>query len=185
MKSLIELPATSLRWERYEAGLADFELTGRAGIYGTLTFLEADRSLARVRSAQGVWTLKHRGILAPAVTLREEGEPVDLATYHPHALRHGELQFQDGGSYDWVWLREQEGTGVFLDEGGKPIVRLQAHGGRDAHATVGFNRCDVSLSPALPSHSRSALLAAFGWYLILYDHLKHRDGATAMTTLGV
>ena len=183
MKSLIGQPVTTLRWERNDVGPVDFELTGREGIYATLTFLEGKRSLARVRTAQGVWTLKHLGILAPSVTLREEGGRMNLATFHHHALRNGELRFEEGGSYDWVRLHDGEGAGAFLDEGGKPIVRLQAHEGRDAHSSEGFERCEVTLSPSLPSHSRSALLAAFGWYLILFNHLKKQDTVAAETTL--
>ncbi len=183
MKSLMDHPVTTLRWERNDLGPVDFELTGREGIYATLTFLEGNRSLARVRTDQGVWTLKHLGILTPTVTLRDEGGRVNLATFHYHALRNGDLRFEEGGSYDWVWLQDGEGAGAFLDEVGKPIVRLQAHEGRDAHSSGGFERCEVTLRPGLPSHSRSALLAAFGWYLILFDHLKKQDIVSAGTTL--
>jgi hypothetical protein len=183
MKSLIDQPITSLKWEATRTGPEEFELTGNTGIYATLSFPGGSHILARVHTAENAWTLKHLGILTPVVTLREEGGQVNVAIFHPHALRHGELRFQDGGSYDWVWLHDDEGTGAFLDERGKPLVRLQAHAGRDAHASEGFERCEVTLSPNPASHSRSALLAAFGWYLLLFDHLKKRDAVVAETTL--
>jgi len=183
MKSLIDHPTTTLRWLRSGFVPPDFELVGNEGVFATLAFLDDERTLARVRTADGSWTLKHLGILTPVVTLREEGGTTNLATFHPHALRHGSLQFHDGTAFDWAWLHEGEGGGAFLDQRGKPMIQLQAHSGRDLRSTRDLERCEVTLSPGLPTYSMSALLAALGWYLILFDHLKERDDVPAETAL--
>ena len=104
MKSLVEHPAASLTWRRCGATPPDFELLGAGGVFATLAFLDDEHTLARVRTAEGLWTLKHLGVLAPAVTLREAGGTTNVATFHPHALRHGQLEFLDGATFDWKWL---------------------------------------------------------------------------------
>jgi hypothetical protein len=183
MKSLVEHPATSLKWLKSGIAPPDFELLGADGVFATLAFLDEDRILARVRTAEGVWTLKHLGIMTPVVTLRELGGTTNLATFHPHALRHGKLQFLDGATFDWEWLHEAGPSGAFLDPGGKPLVRLHAHSGTDLKSTGDPEECEVDLIPGTSIRSRGALLAAFGWYLILFDHMKERDAVVAETSL--
>lgn len=183
MKSLIELPAATLEWRRSGFTPPDFELNGSVGVFATLTFLDATHTLARVKTAEGTWTLKHLGLLAPVVTLREEGASTNLATFHPHALRHGRLEFRDGTAYDWVWLHEAQPGGAFLDQDSRPLVRLHAHPGRDLASTPGLETCEVDLHTEPTSRMRHALLAALGWYLILYDHMKEMDAVAAETAL--
>ncbi len=161
----------------------DFELLGTEGVFATLAFLDDKHTLARVRTAEGVWTLKHLGILTPVVTLRGLGDTTNLATFHPHALRHGKLQFHDGASFDWKWLHKGGPGGAFLDPDGKSLVRLQAPTGWNPEAGLDLEQCEVELTPALSTHLPSALLAAFGWYLILFDQMKERDAVVAETTL--
>jgi hypothetical protein len=182
MKSLIVHPATSLKWLRSGFSPPDFELLGSEGVFATFTFLDELHTLARVRTAEGIWTLKHLGVLTPAVTLREEGGKTNLATFHPHALRHGRLQFLDGAGFDWEWRHEGGPGGAFLDAGGTALIRFQAHPGRDLKSLADPEQCDVSLNPALPT-LRTALLAAFGWYLILFDRLREKEAVVAETSL--
>jgi hypothetical protein len=178
MKSLIQLSTASLAWRRSGFSPPDFELVGAEGVFATLAFLDEEHTLARVRTAEGVWTLKHLGILNPVVTVREEGSKTDLATFHPHALRHGKLEFHDGAIYDWVWLHEAGPGGAFTDTDGKPLVRFQAHPEKDLLTTTDLEQCDVNLGGTPTIHSRSALLAAMGWFLILFDRMKEKDGAS-------
>jgi hypothetical protein len=183
MKSLVDHPATSLKWLKSELSPPDFELQGVDGVFATLAFLDDECTLARVRTAEGVWTLKHLGILNPVVTLREAGGTTNLATFHPHALRHGKLLFLDGAAFDWEWSHEAGPGGAFLDPGGEALVHLHAHAGRDLKSTPELEQCDVNLEPTFSSLLRGAMLAAFGWYLILFDHMRERDAVAAETSL--
>jgi hypothetical protein len=183
MKSLIEIPTPTLVWRKSTSTPPDFELCGNAGVFATLTFVDKDCTLARIKTVEGVWTIKHLGILAPAVTLREEGGKTNVAIFHPHALRHGKLQFDDGATFDWIWHHDSGGGGSFMDPGGTPLVRLHGHPGRDLTSASEFDTCDVDLNLGSFARRRHTLLAAFGWYLILFDHLKERDLKTAETTL--
>ena len=183
MKSLRVLPSGSLIWRRSGYPVPDFELLGAEGVYATLTFLDEEKQLARVRTAEGTWTIKHVGILTPIVTLREEGRPTNLATFHPHAFRHGKLEFQDGPSFDWVRLHEAGPGGAFLDGTGMPLVHLQVHLGVDRTAASDLETCDVDLNLAPAAQDRQALLASMGWFLILLDHMKARDGVAAEMAL--
>ena len=183
MKSLTLLPSASLEWSRSTSTPPDFELFGTLGVYATLAFLDEEKTLARVRTAEGSWTLKHLGVLAPAVTLREEGGSINLATFHPHALRHGKLEFQDGATFDWAWLHEIGPGGAFLDVTGTPLVHLQVHPRPGLTCSADLETCDVALNMTPPAHHRQALLAAFGWFLLLFDQMKTRDATVAETAL--
>ena len=183
MKSLAEIPTPILEWRRSISHPPDFELNGNAGVYATLTFLDPDWSMARVRTSDGTWTLKHLGILTPIVTLREEGGTSNLATFHPHALRLGRLQFTDGAVFDWAWQHDSGAGGIFLDPDGKPLVRLQALTGKHPSSNAELEACEVNLNLGSFARRRHALLAAIGWYLVLFDHLKERDSVVAETTL--
>jgi hypothetical protein len=183
MRSLVEHPATSLKWLRSGFSPPDFELLGTDGVYATFTFLDADHTLARVSTAEGTWTLKHLGILNPVVTLRQEGDKTNMATFHPHALRHGKLDFLDGATFDWKWFHEAEPGGAFLDPGGKPMVSLFARKGRNLRPAAGLEQGDVDLNPALATRMRGAMLAAFGWYLILFDEMREKEAVAAETSL--
>ena len=183
MKSLIENPTIALKWRKTGLARPDYELAGNDGVYATLSLLNEEHTLARVKTHEGAWTLKHMGVMNPVVTLREEGGTTNLATFHPHVFRHGSLEFADGASFWWTWLHGEEPGGTFLDSAGNHVVRLQAQAGTDLSATADFELGEVGLSPVLPTQSRSALLAAFGWYMILFDHLKEQDAAAAETAL--
>ena len=177
MRSLAELPITALAWKKGTAIPLGFKLHGHDGIYATLTFQNEERTLAQVETDEGVWTLKHLGVMAPALTLRAEGGTTNVAIFHPHALRHGKLEFADGVAYDWAWLHGDVPGGAFLDSEGLPLVRLHGHAGRD------LQTCDVELGMVPTGRSRQALLAAIGWYLILFDHVKELDAVAAETAL--
>jgi hypothetical protein len=179
MKSLIDHPATTLTWQRSGFSPPDFELVGQAGVFATLGFLDDDHTLVRARTAEGDWTLKHLGILTPAVTLREIGGKDNLAIFHPHLLRHGKLQFADGPVFEWAWHRGAEAGGAFLDPGGKPLLRLRVRPGTPPGSAGDLERCEVELVPTALTRSRTALLAAFGWFLILFDHMKEKDAAAS------
>lgn len=183
MKSLTLQPCASLTWRRSVSTPPDFELQGTGGVYATLAFLDDARLLARVRTAEGTWTLKHLGLLNPVTTLREEGSRINLATFQPHALRHGTLEFLDGATFDWVWLHEVGPGGAFLDASGRPLVRIQAHPGRDLGSSPDLEYGNIDLDMTIAAHYRQALLAGLGWYLLNLDHLKARDEATAETAL--
>jgi hypothetical protein len=183
MKSLNDHPTVALEWRRSGFTPPDFELQGRDGVFATLTFKDAERTLARVRTAEGDWTFKHLGILNPVVTVREEGESRNLATFHPHALRHGKLQFEDGAVFDWIWHHDTKRDGEFQNPDGTRLVSLRTRQGRDLGSPTDLEICDVSLDLGTSNRYRHALLAAVGWYLILFDKLKERDDVAAETAL--
>ncbi len=183
MRSLAELPTTALAWKKGTAIPLAFKLHGNGGIYATLTVQNEERTLARVETDEGTWTLKHLGVMVPAVTLRAEGGMTNLAIFHPHALRHGNLQFADGVAYDWAWIHGDAPGGAFLNSEGLPLVRLHGHAGRDLRSGSDLEKCDVELGLVPTGRSRQALLAAIGWYLILFDHVKELDAVAAETAL--
>jgi len=183
MRSLTECSTDSLEWRKGDSSPLGFELRNDDGTFASLVFLDEECILARVETAEGTWTLKHLGVMNPVVTLREEGGKVNLATFHPHAIRLGRLEFQDGAVFDWTWHHGMGPGGTFADQGGAPLVRLHARPGRDLTSPPGLEHGDVELDSAHSVRFRHALLAAFGWYLILFDHLKERDAVAAETAL--
>jgi hypothetical protein len=183
MKSLNEHPCTSLEWKPSVFTPPDFELQGQDGVFATLAFKDPEHTLARVRTAEGDWTIKHLGILNPVVTVREEGATRNLATFHPHALRHGKLKFADGAVYDWLWHHDTGRDGEFQDPDGLRLVSLRVRPGRDLGSPAEPAVCDVSLDLGASTRYRHALLACVGWFLVLFDHVKQREEAAAETAL--
>lgn len=183
MRSLSELPATHLEWRRNRLVPSEFRLHAEEGIVASLLLLDDEHALARVETDEGAWTLRHLGLLNPVITLRPEGSRTNLAVFHPHAFRHGKLQFEDGPAFDWVWRRETGPGGTFLDAESLPLVRLRGHEGRDLHGFPGLERGEVTLGEPPTPRSRQALLAAVGWYLLLFDQLNAREEAAAETAL--
>ena len=182
MRSLTDCPATTLVWRRARGSIG-FELGAEDGTYASLDFLDESRLLARAETAEGTWTFKHRGLLTPTVTLREEGASENLATFHTHPLRHGTLEFTDGASFDWIWNHPDSTGGVFTDARGGALVRLNPHPGMGHRPHPDPEGCDVLVSLPPMARYRHALLASLGWYLVLFDHLKARDDASADTAL--
>lgn len=183
MKSLSESTTNILEWRRAGAEPRRFDLHMNQDIFATMTFLDEGCLLARVETAEGSWTLKHLGVMNPVVTLREDGGKVNLATFHPHAFRPGRLEFQDGATFDWVWHHGMGPGGTFADPEGMPLVRLHARTGRDVSSLPGYEQGDVELDTTHPARFRHAILAAFGWYLLVFDQLKDRDATAAETAL--
>ncbi|MBI4913693.1 MAG: hypothetical protein HY823_13230 [Acidobacteria bacterium] len=184
MKSLTDLKAVLLAW--HPDGKAEaFELRAKEDSVARLEFLDKVNGLARIETAEGAWTLRHMGLMAPLVTLREEGSHENLAVFHPHALRHGRLQFKDGTDFHWSWLQDLRPGGVFMDPEGMPLVRI--HAIRDAWRAgsrgSGLGEVELGLTPRKPWHH--ALLAAVGWYLLLYDQLKEQDEHAAELSLRI
>lgn len=177
MRSLVEHPTTSLHWRRSGFNPPDYELLGSPGVYATLTFLNDEHTLARIKTLDGNWTLKHLGLLNPVVTLRQEGGGTNLATFHPHAFRNGVLSFLDGTDFDWAWLHAAGPGGAFLDRECRAKVHLHVPPAGIPSPTTDYAQCEVALGSAPSADSQSILLAAMGWYLLLFDHLKERDGA--------
>ena len=65
-----------------------------------------------------------------------------------------------------------------------PLVQVHARTRKDVRGfPPGLEHGDVELNSAHAVRFRHTLLAAFGWYLVLFDHLKERDAAAAETAL--
>ena len=185
MPALTRLETTPLTWQRVAGLRPAFALHAKEGIVATLSFQPGDTTLARVETADGAWTLMHRGFPSDTVTLRLLDSRVDLATFHPHPLGHGELVFLSGETFDWVRLEEAEGGAAFLDQDGMTVVRLTLRPDTShrmipdepilALAEVGLPH---RLLPAGP-----ALLAAVGWYLLRVEALLEHPDRAAGTSL--
>ena len=172
MKSLTVMKTTLVEWRKDPALPLAFQLMGEEGMVASVTFPNPQDTLAVVETAEGRWTLKHLGLLNPVTTVREEGATRNMAVFHPHALRHGKLQFTDGAVFDWAHLHDDEPGGAFLDIEGKPMVRI--HYRTKDIATPGgppnYGITELGQPPA--ARWRHALLAATGWYILLMDRYK-------------
>jgi len=185
MPALTRLETTPLTWQRIAGVRSASALHAKEGIVATLAFQPGDTTLARVETADGTWTLKHRGFPAETVTLRVADSRVDLATFHPHPLGHGELVFLNGDTFDWVRLEGAEPGAAFLDQDGMTLVRLTLWPDTShrmipdapilAQTEVGF--------PHRIQASAPALLAAVAWYLLQVEALQEHPYQAAATSL--
>ncbi|HJW73950.1 MAG TPA: hypothetical protein VJ486_14085 [Geothrix sp.] len=187
MKSLTDLPVVTLDWRTSGAPAPGFELHSNLGVVATLTFLDEAQDLARIETAEGTWTFKHAGLLNALVTIREEGSHADLAVFHPSSLGHGKLEFADGARFDWVGLPGNtagtESGGAFVDHEGMPYLRIHAHSTRTEKTPTLPYYGEVELGTPPKARWRHGLLAAFGWYLLVTEHLMGRQAIAAETCL--
>ncbi len=184
MKSLTDMKSGLLEWRRGAWAPMAYNLEGEDGTAATLVFPDRGDTLARVETAEGIWTLKHLGLLNPVTTLREEGERTNLAVFHPHALRHGKLAFADGAVFDWAALHDDEPGGSFLDIEGRPMVRIHARPPAERpQPGAPLDSGMVELGQAPRARWRHAILATVGWYLLIVDHGREHPEHAAETSL--
>jgi hypothetical protein len=172
MKSLTETKPALLEWRREAGPGLAYKLQMEDGTAASLVFPDRWNVLAKVETAEGNWTIKHLGLLNPITTLREEGDKRNLAVFHPHALRHGKLEFADGAVFDWATLHDGAPGGAFLDFMGIPMVRIHARPAVEPKPGMDLDSGMVELGQAPKARWRHAILAAFGWYILLMDHYK-------------
>jgi len=183
MISLTEQKSVLLEWRREEGQDLAYRLHTEEGIAASLAFPNRNDTLARVETAEGTWTLKHLGVLNPVVTLREEGRRTNLAIFHPHAFRHGKLEFLDGALFDWITLHDEEPGGTFVDIEGKPMVRIHSRPPLTLIPGGGLVSGMVELGQAPRARWRHGVLAAMAWYLLLIDQWKEHPEHAAETSL--
>src|SRR5262245_57158100 len=97
MKRITDLIGRELTWTQPKALKAAYDLTDGADLVATLTFRSAFGSFATGTSADGSWTFKRQGFFHPTVTIRREGQDVDLAIFRNRTWKAGgTLEFPDG-----------------------------------------------------------------------------------------
>ena len=177
MAVLTRFEPTVLVWRRGPETPPTYTLQGEGGPVAILAFLPQDGCLARVQTSEGIWTLRHRAFPAGAVTLRNLGSQVDLATYHPHLGGHGKLKFLDGDTFDWIRFGGTEAGGAFLDKEGMLAVRLTLtpDTSHRVHPPEGIP--EGTLETLRPRHhqARPELLGAIGWYLLQVEAVKEQE----------
>ena len=185
MTALTRIQATPLAWHQETDDPPAYTLRGQDGPVATLRFQPNQGTLALVETADGSWTLLHRAFPADTVTLREPGSRVDVATYQPHPSGSGDLRFLSGDTFHWVPREGVEVGGVFLEAEGMPLVRLTVMPDRShrLHVPGGTAVGAVEALPPHHHHAGSALLAAFGWYLLQLEALKEHPTHAAETSL--
>jgi hypothetical protein len=166
MKALTEIGAEILEWRASNPPGTAYELTSGEGLHATLNWSESD-TLAKVETPEGSWTFMRLGVLAPHITIREEGSHSNLAEFHPHTLGKGKLEFRDGAVFSWAHLPHSQGW-AFLDVEGKELLRIQPWPEAPGHIPeLGMILGRVVLEGKGLARWRHAFLAALGWYILL------------------
>lgn len=174
MRALTELRSDVLEW-RASGTPGTFDLTAGGEVYATLAWSDPE-TLAGVETAEGRWTLKRVGTFTHHITLREEGMPLDLGEFRPHAFGRGKLVFKDGAEFHWTHLPHDQGT-AFIDVSDRTVVQLQTLPELVVHPPeAGLVMGRVILRGTTGARTRYALLAAVGWTLhLLAIHDAHLE----------
>ena len=181
MKSLLNMKPTLMEWRRRAGPGLAYDLHTAEGIAASLVFPDRGSTLARVETAEGTWTIMHPDLLNPVTTVRVAGATDNLALFHPHALRHGSLEFSDGVAYDWAALDGTPAGGAFLSQAGTPLVRLHPRLGLEPIQDLESGMVELGHSPQ--QGWRHGILAALGWYLLVLDHFKENPEHAAEFSL--
>ena len=89
MKRLMDVADRSLEWSQPKATRASYELRAGEDLVATLEFRNSFGSLATGASADGRWTFKRQGFFRPVVTVRQEGNDVEIGQFHHQTWRAG------------------------------------------------------------------------------------------------
>jgi len=166
MRSIIGISASPIVWKQPKMMEPAFELKYSEEVLGTLRFKNSFGSLAEGVMAEGKWTFKRQGFLKTQVTIRQDGNPGNIAVYFTNTWSQGgTLELPDGRKYQAnsnFWHSQFE----FTDLQEHPILRFTNIGGFKLHARL-------EILPAAKELPEIPWMVLLGWYLAV---MTSRDG---------
>lgn len=162
-----------LEWRQPSAFSRSYELKSGDTLLAGLEFLKALGTLARARTAGGVWTFKRGGFLSPVVTARVEGNEVELARYEPNWMgSRGRLQLAGGAAMELKAANFWASEWVLSDEAEGELLRFHNRGLVHAGA-------QVAVSAAGARREDLGLLICLMWYVLV---LHMQDSSVVAAT---
>lgn len=174
MKPLSDAGTQPLHWKQIRLFDSTYDLAGGDDVFAQMTFRTVFGSFARLETAGGAWTFKRVGFWRTRVTVRQEGSPVDLATFeHDTWTGGGTLRLADGRAMRVTTSFWRSRIEFQLDDGA-PLFRYETEGFMQLGASLEICPAGAAL-PELP------WLLGFGWYLVV---MTHHDAATQAVVIG-
>lgn len=175
MKKLADLQGIPLEWIQPKAFTRSYELRGGKDLIGTLNWVKALGSLAASECADAAWTFKRAGFLHPRVTVRPQGQDVDIVKVDMGWGGKGTLRLEDGLAVPFVGTNFWKSEWAFLGPDNRPIVTFRMKPRFLRRAAI------VSVDDSAWRTPHLALMLMLGWYLIV---LQADDAAAAGVAAG-
>ena len=176
-RRVADVDAAALRWTRASDSPRSFELRAGDALIARLSFPHGTGSLAHSTQADGAFTLKRGGFLAPHISIRSDPAGPDLARLSVH---HGTgiLDIGTRASYRLHRAGLLVPAWQLADSGGRPLADIEPvaegrhlAGGLATVSTLGRSSPDVLL----------ALVAA--WYFIVLAWFEDEAVAASRAVL--
>ncbi len=151
---------TALRWLRTAESPAGFSLLSGDATVASLAWNARGGSLATAATADGAWTFKRAGFLAPTITVRLRDQPQPLAKVTAH-LRSHEIRLREGPSYRLQHVSHILPSWKLVSERDEEVLHIEPaaeHGSLRGGAVVVSSQSDSS---------ETLLLIALCWYFIV------------------
>jgi len=181
MRSIVDTLNTTitshLSWHQPKTLQRDYELRDGDRRFGALTFVRLSGSLAEASVGEDNWTFKRVGFFRTRVTVRERGQNVDLAVYHPNGFgSEGELELASGRSYKWVHASFWATKFQFVDRSGNVVVAFKPGSEESKWSAIFKYQAFVEINAPASQLEELPLLVSLGWYLMVLQN----DDATVI-----
>lgn len=163
-------------WLQPKTGGRTYELRDDNHLYGSLVFRSSFGSLATADFSGGRYTFKRVGFFNPQVTVRREGEEIDLAVYRPNWTGAQGLLEIDGKTLGWrpanFWATR------YAWYQGKDMLLVYQQGGEQKRFSDLFKtQSQVTFFDLAWRLGSLPILTLLGWYLVI---LYEQDSAAVV-----
>ena len=161
MDDLTDAALERLEW--VNTGKDDqFQLNAGDRTIATLEWERGTETVARIKSNRGVWTIRRRGFLAPAVAVRDDATERELALLRVR-WRESIVQVTDGPTFRWVDSGFWTPKWKFTDTAGTELIKFEPRQGHGRSLERGLVLC----APGVRAGPELLILLALGWYFVV------------------
>ena len=123
--SIDALAGNPVEWRRRTLFSRDFDLMLGDRVFATLHYAGALRRWAELRSADGAWEIRRRGLWLPGIAIHRAGHDQPLAGLERTIWGRGTLQFASGARYGWRRLSLWRGRYAILSDAGRVLLLVR------------------------------------------------------------
>ncbi len=168
MASLIRFSAvdrTALRWLRTSESPVGFSLLSGDAPVATLLWAKRGGSLATLTTADGSWTMKRAGFLAPSILVRTGDRPEPVGRLNAHLRRH-EVRIAGAPAYWIQHISHILPSWKVVGDRGEEVLHIEPVAER------GSLRGGAVVVSSGSDRPEALLLVSMSWYFIVLAWLE-------------
>ena len=119
------LAGNAAEWRRRTLFGRDYDLMLGDRVFATLHYAGALRRWAELRSPDGAWEIRRRGLWLPGIVVHRAGHDRPLAELERTIWGRGTLQFASGARYTWRRMSLWRGRYAILSDAGRVLLLVR------------------------------------------------------------